>query len=82
VDGASGGMSSVHRKNMQRRRKRVELTIESHERVVVKKSTTKSSLRCPVCGVLMITPEEAALVAPDGVTHFEEKVCGKEQAKA
>jgi len=30
----------------------------------------------------MITPEEAALVAPDVVKHFEEKVCGKEQAKA
>jgi hypothetical protein len=48
---------------MQRRRKRVEFSIESHERIFFKRSAIDSSLRCPFCGVLMITPEQAATVA-------------------
>ncbi|HEV8369397.1 MAG TPA: hypothetical protein VGQ39_15685 [Pyrinomonadaceae bacterium] len=45
------------------RQKKVEFTIERHERIFVKRSALTSSLNCPICGVLMITPEQAATVA-------------------
>jgi hypothetical protein len=44
------------------RRKRLEITIESHERIVFKRSASPP-LRCPVCGMLMITPNQAATFA-------------------
>ena len=62
-----------------RRRKRVEFTIHSHERILVKHSATDPSLRCPVCGVVLITPEEAAAVAQRVVAHLEASECNKEE---
>jgi len=44
------------------RRNKFEFTIESHERIFLKQSAISSSLRCPFCGVFMITPEQAATI--------------------
>lgn len=46
-----------------RKRRRAEITIETHQRFVLRGSGSSAQALCPECAAKMITPEHAATIA-------------------